>query len=256
MARQCSVPGCDHDRVAKGLCDMHWKRNKKHGDPTVGAKIIPPKTCTVPGCEAKHHAKGYCRKHHGRRRSDKPGFDVLKDFHGKTNRGKVDGVYLKSREYSTWQSMKQRCYNPNNRWYKAYGGRGITICDEWRESFMAFYRDMGDKPEGMSIDRIDNDGNYEPGNCRWTTQKVQRNNQRKKEGTMATLVENIDKEIKKAKEARKQLDNDIKELEIAKVALKRLGSKKTTKAVKASKKAEKVATDIQDGIRAFVGGQE
>lgn len=84
-----------------------------------------------------------------------------------------------SREYRSWQSMKQRCLNPNHIAYASYGGRGITIHTPWIDSFENFYKDMGDRPEGYSIDRINNNDGYKPDNCKWSTHKEQSNNTRK-----------------------------------------------------------------------------
>ena len=75
--------------------------------------------------------------------------------------------------------MKQRCYNPKDRQYDLYGGRGITVCAEWLESFEAFSRSVGEKPLGMSLDRIDNDKGYAPGNVRWATGSEQLANTRR-----------------------------------------------------------------------------
>ena len=80
--------------------------------------------------------------------------------------------------YNTWVNMKQRCYNPNFRDYKNWGGRGIKVCDRWINSFSNFINDMGERPDGKSLDRINNDGDYEPSNCRWATSKEQIKNQR------------------------------------------------------------------------------
>ena len=80
-------------------------------------------------------------------------------------------------EYSVWHSMKTRCYNPRSAIFMYYGGRGITVCDRWRESFPAFYADMGPRPSlNHSIDRPDNARGYEPDNCSWQTSQVQAQN--------------------------------------------------------------------------------
>ena len=81
--------------------------------------------------------------------------------------------------YLSWRGAKQRCTNPNAASYPRYGGRGIEICSRWIHSFANFLEDMGERPEGMSLDRINNDGNYEPSNCRWATPSEQNRNQRK-----------------------------------------------------------------------------
>lgn len=79
--------------------------------------------------------------------------------------------------YSTWSAMRARCSNPRNRAWKYYGGRGIKVCERW-DTFENFLADMGEKPPGLTIDRRDNNQNYEPGNCRWATQKEQGRNSR------------------------------------------------------------------------------
>jgi hypothetical protein len=93
--------------------------------------------------------------------------------HGESGPGK------RTPEYKAWGSMIARCYNPNCTGYESYGGRGITVCDRWRHSYSNFLADMGRKPNPThSLDRIDNDGNYEPSNCRWATNQEQIDNRR------------------------------------------------------------------------------
>lgn len=96
-------------------------------------------------------------------------FSRLKHGHGKAGKAR-------SPTYNSWQAMIQRCSNPKTTGYKHWGGRGIKVCDRWR-SFQNFLDDMGERPAGMSIDRRDNDGSYEPGNCRWATRGEQSANQ-------------------------------------------------------------------------------
>ena len=91
--------------------------------------------------------------------------------------GKYQGR-SKTLEYTQWRQMISRCHNPEHHRYPLYGARGIKVCDRWRENFLAFSGDMGPRPDGHTLDRIDNDGDYAPGNCRWATQKQQMNNTR------------------------------------------------------------------------------
>lgn len=85
----------------------------------------------------------------------------------------------KTSEYTIWKGVIRRCYNKNDTFYHYYGGRGIAVCDSWRNSFESFLKDMGERPTiTHSIDRRDNNGNYEPENCYWATKKQQGSNKR------------------------------------------------------------------------------
>jgi hypothetical protein len=92
-----------------------------------------------------------------------------------------------SRVHRIWNAMRGRCNNPNHPRYADYGGRGIQVCERW-SLFINFLADMGEPPEGASIDRIDNNGNYEPGNCRWVTPSAQNTNRVAKPPRVSTTT--------------------------------------------------------------------
>ncbi len=97
---------------------------------------------------------------------------------GKLKHGQ-DQRYRRSPEYVVWFNMIQRCHNPNHTYYKNYGGRGIIVCVEWRESFAQFNLDMGSRPEGKMLGRVNNNSPYCKENCRWETRMEQNSNTRR-----------------------------------------------------------------------------
>lgn len=201
----CSAPGCDKLAYTKrtGLCGMHASRLKRGGTldrrvekatfddllgtrqfgdwtalseaspyirPDNGAEMRMALCRCVCGTEravAIHTLKLGTSKHCGCKVSA-----LITEM--KTTHGMRDTA-----EYRSWCHLRERCTKPDCADWPNYGGRGITVCDRWMLSFESFYADMGPKPSAAhSIDRIDNDGNYEPSNCRWATPKEQRANQR------------------------------------------------------------------------------
>lgn len=128
--------------------------------------------CTVQGCTKPIHAKGYCNGHY--LQVWRCGKIIHTGIREHTDKQKQP-------EYQSWIAMKKRCYDKNNPAYKYYGGRGIKVCDRWMDyvhGFDNFLEDMGRRPEGYSLDKIDNDKDYEPGNCRWADRQTQSINRR------------------------------------------------------------------------------
>lgn len=114
---------------------------------------------------------GLCSKHYNRvRRYGSP-------YVNRMLPGNLKANYSKTPTYFSWMSMIGRCTNPNKDGYESYGGRGIKVCDRWK-TYANFYEDMGERPKGMTLDRIDTDGDYELSNCRWSTHHTQALNRR------------------------------------------------------------------------------
>ena len=123
--------------------------------------------CKISGCHVPVHARNLCNKHYLRSRGN--GDFIPRPFE---NHGLVN-----TPEYMTWKGMKYRCNYSNDSHFHIYGGRGVKVCDRWENSFLSFLEDMERKPTPRhQIDRIDNDGNYTPDNCRWVTNQENKQN--------------------------------------------------------------------------------
>ena len=153
----------DRKHFGKGLCRTCYMREERRA-----AGIPPREPARTPDCHptAKHRAHGLCQPCYAR------------EWERNRGRRRIE----RTPAYVSWHGMKQRCRDSRHSSYHYYGGRGITVCDRWLEprgqGFLNFLADLGERPEGTSIDRIDVDGNYEPGNVRWATPSEQNHNRR------------------------------------------------------------------------------
>lgn len=128
------------------------------------------RVCKFPLCGEPSRTWGYCVKHYSRAKRHGHANPTAQAWHGRCG----------TPEHISWRAMRRRCLDPNDKNYSLYGGRGVSISEEWVGDFLAFYRDMGPKPTNKhSLDRIDVNGNYCKENCRWATQFQQTQNTRR-----------------------------------------------------------------------------
>lgn len=164
---RCRIESCPLPvRIKKRrLCNTHYLRILRHGDPHYRKIPQHELPCTVDGCDARRYVRGLCSKHGDRMR-----------VHGSVDipRPVEKHGYANSRTYLAWQNMKARC--KREEFARVY--QDVSVCDRWANSFAAFLEDMGECVDGMTLDRIDPTKGYEPDNCRWADATMQVRNVR------------------------------------------------------------------------------
>ena len=191
----CSIEGCNNQGklhrnggryFPRGFCSTHYKKFVKENREIVEKDKIKPTCCSVEGCDKpKPYKKGLCDMHYQRLSNNGDVNIVQKRREGQTTHPL----------YNTYGGMKKRCLQENDKDYKRYGGIGITICDRWlgTDGFFNFIEDMGERPEGYTLDRIDPNGNYSPENCRWADINTQCLNKKNVKNRGVIFYENLNK---------------------------------------------------------------
>lgn len=170
----CKKDNCNKPIKARGLCEKHYREWRKANPERIFEWAINRnKKCSVVSCSNAASYIGYCKKHYAA---------FMRHGDAEYKREKGHGLWeIHKYTAHSYSSMKARVLNKKHAQYKDYGGRGISICERWLEKpggFKNFLNDMGERPKGHSLDRIDNNGNYCKENCKWSTPKEQALNRR------------------------------------------------------------------------------